>query len=152
MSVVANVAINVDAKQALTQINAVDNASKNLDKGLQSAATGAKGLGAAIQAALGPLLAVSTAVAAVQKGLETAFECGAAEQRLRNITDSAGEFKAAMALASDSAQKFGLTQTESTKALADVYSRLKGVGFGLQETGQIYQGFNAIAKQSGLAG
>lgn len=152
MAVVANVAINVDAKQALTQINAVDSASKNLDKGLQGAATGAKGLGAAIQAALGPLLAVSTAVAAVQKGLETAFERGAAEQRLRNITSGAGEFKAAMALASDSAQKFGLTQTESTKALADVYSRLKGVGFGLQETGQIYQGFNAIAKQSGLAG
>jgi len=152
VAVVANVAINVNAKQALTQINAVDNASKNLDQGLQGAATGAKGLGTALQAALGPLLAVSTAVAAVQKGLETAFERGAAEQRLRNITDGAGEFNAAMALASDSAQKFGLTQTESTKALADVYSRLKGVGFGLQETGQIYQGFNAIARQSGLAG
>jgi tape measure domain-containing protein len=152
VAVVANVAINVDAKQALTQINAVDSASRNLDKGLQGAAVGAKGLGAAIQAALGPLLAVSTAVTVVQKSLSTAFERGGAEQRLKNITDGAGEFQAAMALASDSAQKFGLTQTESTKALADVYSRLKGVGFGLQETGQIYQGFNAIAQQSGLAG
>lgn len=152
MSVVANVAINVDAANAIQQLNRVKTAATDVQGGFNSAAAGAKGLGGALQAALGPLLTITTALTAVKAGLDTAFERGAAEQRLRNITSSAGEFNAAMALAADTSAKFGLTQTESTKALADVYSRLKGVGFGLQETGQIYQGFNAIAKQSGLAG
>lgn len=152
MSVVANVAINVDAANAIQQLNRVKTAANDVQGGFNAAATGAKGLGAALQAALGPLLTITTALATVKAGLDTAFERGAAEQRLRNLTSSTGEFNAAMALAADSASKFGLTQTDTTKALADVYGRLKGVGFGLQETGQIYQGFNAIALQSGLAG
>jgi tape measure domain-containing protein len=133
------------------QLQGVQTAAKGAQGSMNAAATGAQGLGAAIGAALGPLLSVAAALGVVKKGLDTAFERSAAEQRIRNITDSTGEFNAAMALASQSAAKFGLSQTEATKALADVYSRLKGVGFGLQETGQIYDGFNAIAKQSGLA-
>ena len=152
MAVVANVAINVDAKQGIGQVKALDQATDGLNKGLKAAAVGAQGLGAAIQAALGPLLAVTTAVTVFQKSLTTAFERAGAEQRLKNIVSGTEEYEAALALAANSAQKFGTTQTESTKALADVYARLKGVGFGLQETGQIYQGFNAIALQSGLAG
>ena len=152
MSVVANVAINVDAANAIQQLNRVKTAATDVQGGFNAAATGAKGLGGALQAALGPLLTITTALTAVKAGLDTAFERGAAEQRLRNLTSGTDEFNAAMALAADTSAKFGLTQTESTKALADVYGRLKGVGFGLQETGQIYQGFNAIAKQSGLAG
>jgi tape measure domain-containing protein len=113
------------------------------------AATGMQGLGAAIQAALGPILAVSTALAVLKKGIDTAFERGAAEQKIRNFTDSAGEYSAALAVASDSARKFGISQTEATAALGDVYGRLKGLGFGLKETSEIYQGFNAIAMQSG---
>ncbi len=152
MAVVANVAINVDAKQGIGQVKALDQATDGLNKGLKAAAVGAQGLGAAIQAALGPLLAVTTAVTVFKKSLTTAFERAGAEQRLKNIVSGTEEYEAALALAANSAQKFGTTQTESTKALADVYARLKGVGFGLQETGQIYQGFNAIALQSGLAG
>ncbi len=152
MSVVANVAINVDAANAIQQLNRVKTASQDVQGGFKAAATGAQGLGAALTAALGPMLSIAAALSAVQQGLNVAFERGAAEQRLRNLTSSTEEFNAAMALASQSSEKFGITQTDATKALADVYGRLKGVGFGLQETGQIYQGFNAIALQSGLAG
>lgn len=173
MSVVANVAINVDAANAIQQLNRVDGAVKKLDRrfvdangrlreangrfvaagnAAKGAAVGVNGLGTALQSALGPLLSVATALATVKRGLDVAFERGAAEQRLRNLTSSTGEFNAAMALAAQTADKFGLTQGEASKALGDVYSRLKGVGFGLQETGQIYQGFNVIARQSGLAG
>ena len=98
------------------------------------------------------LTAGYTAVKVFGDSLNVAFERGTAEQRLKNITGSTEEYNAAIALASQSAQRFGLTQTESTKALGDVYSRLKGVGFGLKETGEIYQGFNTIALRSGLAG
>lgn len=152
MSVVANVAINVDATKALGQLKAVDQASKGLDGGLKDAADGAKGFGAALQSALGPLVAVSTAVAVVQKSLAVAFERGAAEQRLKNLASSTGEYKAALAAAASTSERFGISQTEATTALADIYNRLKGVGFGLKETTQIYEGFNVIAKQSGITG
>lgn len=151
MAVVANVAINVDASKALGQLKAVDQASKGLDGGLKGAAAGAKGFGAALQSALGPLLAVSTAIATVQKSLAVAFERGTAEQRLKNLSSSTGEYQAALAAAATTSEKFGISQTEATTALADVFGRLKGVGFGLKETTEIYEGFNLIAKESGLS-
>lgn len=114
-------------------------------------ATAAKGLGTAIAGMLGPIATVTGAIALLNKSINTAFERQAAEQKIRNFTDSIGEYNAAIALAADSAQKFGLSQTEATAAIGDVYSRLKGLGFGLKEVGQIYQGFNAIAKQSGTS-
>jgi hypothetical protein len=70
VSVVANVAINVDASKALGQLKAVDQASKGLDSGFKAAAVGAKGLGGAIAASLGPLLAVTTAVAGLKAGFD----------------------------------------------------------------------------------
>lgn len=117
--------------------------------GLKSAAISASGLGAALQAALGPLAAVTSAAALLGKALNTTFERGAAEQKLRNFTDSAGEYQAALGLASKATSQFGISQTEATAALADTYGRLKGLGFGLKETGEIYTGFNAIALKSG---
>lgn len=149
MSVVANVAINVDAANAIQQLNRVKEASAGVQGGMQAASAGAKGLGAAITAALGPLAAVTTALAVVQKSLNTTFERAAAEQKLRNFTDSVGEYNAALGLAARASDQFGISQTEATKSLADVYSRLKGLGFGLNETAQIYTGFNTIAMQSG---
>lgn len=151
MSVVANVAINVDATNAIQQLNRVKDASAGVQGGMQAASAGAKGLGAAITAALGPLAAVTAALAVVQKGLNTTFERAAAEQKLRNFTDSVGEYNAALGLAARASDQFGISQTEATKSLADVYSRLKGLGFGLNETAQIYTGFNAIAMQSGTS-
>lgn len=139
-------------KEYQDKIKAASSATAEVGPAASGAATGIRGIGGALQSALGPLLTVTAALSGIKKGLDTAFERGAAEQRLKNITSGAEEYNAALALAADTSQKFGLTQTESTKALADVYSRLKGVGFGLQETGQIYQGFNVIAQQSGLAG
>ena len=70
MAVVANVAINVDAANAIQQLKRVDQASSGLNKGFASAAAGAKGVGAAIQSALGPLLAVTAAVAALKQGFD----------------------------------------------------------------------------------
>lgn len=70
MAVVANVAINVDAANAIRQLRTVDQAANGLNKGFTAASAGAKGLGTAIQSALGPLLAVTAAVAALKQGFE----------------------------------------------------------------------------------
>lgn len=124
-------------------------------KGLGTAAGGAvpsvQGLGAALSSALGPLLAVSTAVAAVGKAIGTAFERDVAEKRLQNLTKSTGEYEAALAYAQVAANKFKTTQTESTKAIGDAYSRLNGLGFGLKEVTTVYDGFNTIAREAGVS-
>jgi len=140
--------------ESLRGVDQAANKSQQSLKGIDAAAKGAtpgvRGLGTAIAAALGPLVSITAALALFKKATDTAFERGNAEQRLQNLTNSAGEYQAALGIAARSSQTFGLSQTETTKALADVYGRLKGVGFGLKETGEIYDGFNAIAKQSGL--
>jgi hypothetical protein len=70
VSVVANVAINVDASKALGQLKSVDQASKGLDGGFKGAAAAAKGLGGAIAAALGPIALITAAVAGLKAGFE----------------------------------------------------------------------------------
>jgi len=145
-------AVNKAAAQsggAANNIQKFGAAGKAAAGGLNSAAVSASGLGAALQAALGPLTAVTSAAALLGKSLNTAFERGAAEQKLKNFTSSTGEYQAALALASKATAQFGISQTQATTALADTYGRLKGLGFGLKETGEIYTGFNAIAMQSG---
>ena len=155
MSVVANVAINIDGKQAAAILDdikrKVEAMNGTFDK-VPNAAKKVNGLGSALVGLVGQFATVATAIATVQKGLTTAFERGVAEQRLKNLASSTGEYEAALGVAAATADKFGMSQTEATKALADIYSRLKGVGFGLKETSQIYDGFNVIAKQSGIAG
>lgn len=155
MSVVANVAINVDGKQSLAVLDQISRKVNELNNSFgetPKAAQKVQGIGSALTAIAAKLAIATTAAEVFRKSVATAFERGAAEQRLQNITSSTQEYNAALALASQTANRFGLTQTESTKALGDVYGRLKGVGFGLKETGEIYSGFNLIAKQSGLVG
>ncbi|MFZ9570476.1 MAG: hypothetical protein ACO28M_11615, partial [Vulcanococcus sp.] len=127
-------AVNKAAAQsggAANNIQKFGAAGKAAAGGLNSAAVSASGLGAALQAALGPLTAVTSAAALLGKSLNTAFERGAAEQKLKNFTSSTGEYQAALALASKATSQFGISQTEATAALADTYGRLKGLGFGL---------------------
>ncbi len=144
-------------QKAQQQIAAYEQTLKDAKRSLDDVGNGAvnnapkfASLGGAIAGLAARLAVVTTAIKVFSDSVNTAFERGAAEQRLKNITASTEEYNAAIAVASRSAATFGLSQTEATKALADVYARLKGVGFGLQETGQIYDGFNAIARQSGM--
>lgn len=151
MPVIANVSVHLDAKNAIANAKGLNRALEGVEPAAKKAAVASRGFGAALQSALAPLLAMSTAITVVGKSLNTAFARGAAVQKLKNFTGSAGELNAALAAAANSSQKFGISQTEATTALADTLSRLKGLGFGLKETTQIYDGFNAIALQSGTS-
>ena len=155
MSVVANVAINVDGKNAAKVLDEIKRKVDEMNgsfKKVPDAGKDANRLGDLLGGLASKLALAATAAEVLRKSLAVAFERNAGEQKLRNLTDSTGEFEAAMGLAKQASNQFGLSQTETTKALGDVYGRLKGVGFGLKETGEIYTGFNVIAKQSGLAG
>ena len=143
--------LNQAAQKAQGTIPKASNNIRQFGRASASASAGVKGLGAAIGAALAPLLALTTAAAAASKAVNTAFERSAAEQKLRNFTDSTEEFEVAMALAAQASQKFGLSQTEALSSLADMNSRLRGLGFGLKEVSEIQQGFQSIVVQSGTS-
>ena len=151
-----------DASKSVDKISAaakkaqgsVDQASNNIRKFGQSstaASAGSNKFASSLKAMVMQLAAVTAATVGVQQSLAAAFERGNAEKRLQNLTSSAAEYEQALRLAKISSQEFGTTQTEATKALGDVYSRLRGVGFGLTEVSEIYKGFNVIAAQSGVA-
>ena len=151
MSVVANVAINVDATKAVQQLKNVDAAANNIQGGLGSAAKGASGLGSALAAALGPIVTITAAVELFRKSIEATFERSQAETRLKALSAAYGETAHVTAMATSASDKFGLTQTEASKAIGDVYGRLRPLGFGLKEVNGVYEGFNILSKQAALS-
>ena len=151
MSVVANVAINVDAKNAVQQLKSVDTAAKNVKGGLDTAALGAKGLGGALISALAPIITITAAVEAFRRTTSAAFERSQSETRLKALTSAYGETAQATALATAASGKFGLTQTDANKAFADAYGRLRPLGFSLKEISGVYDGFNVLSKKAALS-
>jgi len=151
MSVVANVAINVDATKAVQQLKNVDAAANNIQGGLGSAAKGASGLGSALTAALGPIITITAAVELFRKSIEATFARNQAETRLKALSAAYGETAHVAAMASSASEKFGLTQTEASKAIGDVYGRLRPLGFGLKEVNGVYEGFNILSKKAALS-
>jgi len=83
--------------------------------------------------------------------LDVAFNAEKASKRLENITGSVAEYEQALRLAKIASADFGVTQTEATQSIGDLYSRLSSVGYGLTEVNEIYRGFNTIARESGVA-
>lgn len=158
MSVVANVAINVDAANAIQQLNRVRDAAGKLNNELgkapqaaQQAKSGFQSIAGAVAGLTTKLAAGYTAAKVLSDSLGAFFARSQAEQQLKNLTSSTEEYNAALALAERQVQMFGISQTEATKAIGDTYSKLSGVGYGLKEIGEIYQGFNVIVTQTGVA-
>lgn len=155
MSVVANVAINIDAKNAQSVLDAIKSKVEALNgsfKKVESASSGIGGkLGSALSSAIGPLLSLTAAAAAFQKVTAVAFERANAEQRIKALSSAYDEQTQLLALASEASRKFSLTQTEASSAIADVYGRLRPLGFGLSEINSVYEGFNVVARQAGLS-
>ena len=139
------------AKKAQGSVNQASNNIRRFGQSSQAASEGTSKLGASLGSLVTKLAAVTAATVGVKESLTAAFERGNAEKRLQNLTGSTAEYEQALRLAAISSKEFGTTQTEATKALGDVYSRLSGVGYGLTEVSEIYKGFNVIAAQSGVA-
>lgn len=97
------------------------------------------------------LALATTAVNTVKNSLSAAFERNQAETRLKALTAGFGETEAAMKLASKASDKFGLTQTDATKAIADVYGRLRPLGFSLKDVSGVYEGFSVLSKKAALS-
>jgi tape measure domain-containing protein len=137
--------------KAANGIRTFNNSARAAGTASKGATASVQGLGAAINAAAAKITVIVGAVQTFGRVMSATFERENAEKRLKNLTGSAGEYEAALRAATSVSQKFGITQTEATKALGDIYSRLSGVGYGLKEVTTIYQGFNTVARQSGVS-
>jgi tape measure domain-containing protein len=154
VSVVANVAINIDGKSAAAVLDEIKRKVEAMN-GAFDKVDGAKGK---IDGLAGDLIGlgakfVSVAAAAetLRKSIAASFERSQAETRLKALTSAYGETAEATKLASAASDKFGITQTDATKAIGDVYGRLRPLGFSLKEISGVYDGFNVLSKQAALS-
>lgn len=155
MSVVANVAINVDASKALQQIKGVDTAVDNLAKSAAAIPNkiggGIDGLGGKMQALGGKFATLGGAIASLGAGaaLKGFLDAGVAAERTgKTIQALAGSYKEVAGvnkIASDAAKEFGLGQTTAAKSVADLYGRLRPMGVSLEDIGATFNGINKAA-------
>ena len=143
--------LNTAANKVQGSVPKATNNIKAFGRASATASSGVKALGVSLAATLAPLVSIAAVAAAAGKAINVAFERSAAEQKLRNFTSSTEEYEVALALAAQTSEKFGLSQTEALTSLADMNSRLRGLGFGLKEVSELQQGFQAIVLQSGTS-
>jgi tape measure domain-containing protein len=137
-------------QKAAGQIKQYEDALRKASGAADDAGGGLDGLKGKIATFVGGLALATTAINVVKSSLNAAFERGQAETRLRALTSAYGETTEATKLAAAASDKFGLTQTEATKSIADVYGRLRPLGFSLKEISGVYDGFNTLSKQASL--
>lgn len=155
MSVVANVAINVDASKALQQLKGVDAAVDNLAKNAANVPAkisgGLDGLGSKMQALGSKFATLGGAVASLGAGaaLKGFLDAGIAADRTgKTINALAGSYKEVAGvnkIASAAAKEFGIGQTTAAKSVADLYGRLRPMGVSLDDIGKTFNGVNKAA-------
>jgi tape measure domain-containing protein len=143
--------VDTAARKAAASTNTLGSSAQSAGAKAKGSAAGFKSMGAAINAAAAKITIIIGAIQTFGQVMGATFERQNAEKRLQNLTGSTAEYEAALLSAAAVSQKFGITQTAATQALGDVYSRLSGVGYGLKEVTTIYQGFNAVARESGVS-
>lgn len=73
------------------------------------------------------------------------------DTRLKNLTEQTGEYDEVIKFASVSAERFGIGQNTATKAVADLYGRLRPTGVSLNSIKTAFIGVNNAAAQVGLS-
>ena len=136
MSVVANVAINVDSRNAVTQLRQV-----------QTQATATQRAFGALQSAI---VGIGVASIAAQT-LKAAASFNDLQTRLKLLTSEYGEYTQAQQFAAKAAKQFGLSNREAATGVADIYGRLRPLGVSLKDIQSTFNGFNTIARLSGVS-
>ena len=164
MSVVANVAINVDSSGAVSKLRqvqqgaqATQRATTDLTTALTSQSEAFNKLQAGAAGAVRSLSGLRGALASIGAGALVAGMvrgAAAAEQlqlRLKLLSREYGETERVQQFVAQSARTFGQSQVEASAGVADVYARLRPLGTSLAEIETVYKGFNAVALASGTS-
>ena len=157
MSVVANVAINVDSRNAVsklrqvqTQSQATSQAVGKLNATANSAAASIDAQGNAAQRAAGKLNGLRNALAglgaglALRKSFIDASELESAQSRIQLLGKNFQQLAGIENVAANAARKFNLSQSESLTALTDLGNRIGPTGASLEDVANVYEGFNTL--------
>jgi tape measure domain-containing protein len=143
MSVVANIAINVDSTKAVSQLNAVDRAADGLSSNTGKLQQAFGGLNTALAGlGLGALIKDLTGVG---------IDADRTGKRIQNLAGPTGEAGKLLDIASRAAKSFGLSNLEAQKGVADLYGRLQPTGVALKDIETVYNGVNKAALAAGLS-
>jgi tape measure domain-containing protein len=146
---VATVDIQVNSQGAVNSIRNVNNAAQRLESQVQGTTRSVKQLETAF-AGLGVAVAGMNALNIAKDFFATANAADAAQRRIKMVSTGLDDYRLVMQTARNASAKFGLSQTEAANAVADIYTRLRPVGFGLSEINAIYEGFNTAVKLSSV--
>jgi len=164
VSVVANVAINVDSRNAASKLRQVQQgaqATQRATNDLTTALTKQSGAFSKLQSgaagavkALGGLRGALASIGAGALVAGMVRGAAAAEQlqlRLKLLSREYGETERVQQFVAQSAKTFGQSQVEAAAGVADVYARLRPLGTSLAQIETVYKGFNAVALASGTS-
>ena len=175
MSVVANVAINVDSSgavsklrqvqqgaqatsQAVDKLNATTKAAGAASAGaasqFQAAANGMRAQRKAAGSLLGSISRLASAYLSLrvaQQAVQAGIKREESERRLTFLAQGYNEVARAQTLASQSGKRFGLSATESNQQFAQLYGRLRPLNISLEDINAAFVGFNTAAKVSGTS-
>lgn len=153
MSVVANVAVNLDASKALTALNGLTSKANDAARGIGDAF---QGLGTKLQGFGSQISNVSTALAGLGAGAaisgfaKAGIEADRAGKTIKALAGQYGEVDRVQKFASESAKQFGLGQTTASQAVADLYGRLRPMGVSLTDIETTFTGVNKAAGMMNL--
>jgi tape measure domain-containing protein len=101
-------------------------------------------------AALGVGIAANNALNIAKDFFATANAADAAQRRIKLVSQGLDDYRLVLQVAQNASSRFGLSQTEASRAIADIYTRLRPVGYNLSAINAIYEGFNTAVKLSGV--
>jgi tape measure domain-containing protein len=146
---VATVDIQVNSQGAVNSIRNVNAAANQLERQVNNTNRSVKQLETAF-AGLGVAVAGMNALNIAKDFFATANAADAAQRRIKMVSTGLDDYRLVLQTARNASAKFGLSQTEAANAVADIYTRLRPVGFGLSEINAIYEGFNTAVKLSSV--
>ena len=171
----ASVELIVEAAKAVNPLRQVERQSKKVNQALTKSQRAARNVEAAFQrmgrngirnfrdlesgvARLGKRMSglrANVAKLAIGFAAVKSAQAGIARaesvRRIQFLGQAYGESAQLQAAATAASEKFGLSQTEANKALANVFARLRPVGASLEDITSIYNGFNTVARISGAS-
>ena len=147
---VAVVDIQVNSQAAVSRIRDVNNASKQAQQSINQLKNATQQLSNAFDGLVAGAAAFN-AQRIASSFITAANAADAAQRRIKLVSQGFDDYRSVLQVAEGAATRFGLSQTQAANAIADIYTRLRPVGFQLNEINAIYEGFNTAVKLSGTS-
>jgi tape measure domain-containing protein len=147
---VSNVELRVDARNAISALQQVNRTSAQTDASFNKLKGAADGLSNAF-AGLAAGAAAFNAQRIASSFIAAANAADGAQRRIKLVSQGFDDYRSVLEVARSAATRFGLSQTQAASAIADIYTRLRPVGFQLNEINAIYEGFNTAVRLSGVS-